>query len=85
VRNYLKRHKTLQSAVEEAIEFNLDLAETKLLKAIDNSTPWAIVFYLKTKGRQRGYVERVGYVNKPAPWVQEFNARGSREPRVRNR
>lgn len=64
VRNYLKRHPTLRAAVEETIEFNLDLAETKLLKAIDNSAPWAIVFYLKTKGRQRGYVERVGYVDK---------------------
>ena len=59
VRNYLKRHKTLQAAVAEIIEFNLDLAETKLLKAIDGDNLTATIFYLRTKGKARGYVLRV--------------------------
>ena len=36
----------------------LDLAESKLIKAIGNEHKWAIEFYLKTKGKKRGYVER---------------------------
>lgn len=59
VRNYLKRHKTLQAAVAETVEFHLDLAETKLLKAIDNDNLTATIFYLRTKGKARGYVLRV--------------------------
>jgi hypothetical protein len=59
VRNYLKRHKTLRAAVEETIEFNLDLAETKLLKAIDRDSLPAAIFYLRYRGQARGYVLRV--------------------------
>jgi hypothetical protein len=35
-----------------------DAAELKLEQAIRNGEPWAIQFQLKTKGRNRGYVER---------------------------
>lgn len=35
-----------------------DTAELKLMQAIDDGQPWAIAFYLKTKGKHRGYVER---------------------------
>jgi hypothetical protein len=35
-----------------------DAAELKLEQAIREGEPWAIQFQLKTKGRDRGYVER---------------------------
>ena len=35
-----------------------DTAELKLEQAIREGEPWAIQFQLKTKGRNRGYVER---------------------------
>lgn len=35
-----------------------DAAELKLEQAIRDGEPWAIQFQLKTKGRNRGYVER---------------------------
>ena len=35
-----------------------DAAELKLEQAIRGGEPWAIQFQLKTKGRDRGYVER---------------------------
>ena len=36
----------------------LDLAETKLLENINNNENVAIIFYLKTKGKSRGYIEK---------------------------
>lgn len=46
-------------AVEEVNESNLDYAESKLLSLIRQENPTAIIFYLKTKGKKRGYIERV--------------------------
>ena len=36
----------------------VDNAESQLMKAVDNSQPWAITLTLKTIGKKRGYVER---------------------------
>jgi hypothetical protein len=58
VRAYRARHPSLQKVVDDCIEANLDLAESQLIKAIENGSLSAIVFYLKTKGRRRGYAER---------------------------
>jgi hypothetical protein len=63
VRNYVRRHPSLKKLIEEIVEQNLDLAEGKLLEGITAGNMTAIIFYLKTKGRERGYVERVGYVD----------------------
>ena len=35
-----------------------DIAEMKLDQAIFKGEPWAILFQLKTQGKDRGYVER---------------------------
>ena len=44
--------------VENVKEGLLDLAESKLLENINNNENVAIIFYLKTKGKQRGYIEK---------------------------
>ena len=46
-------------AVEEIENIALDFAESKLHGAIAKGNIAAIIFYLKTKGRDRGYIERV--------------------------
>ena len=34
------------------------MAELALYKAIQDGEGWAVCFYLKTQGKQRGYIER---------------------------
>jgi hypothetical protein len=58
IKNYVERYAWLQELVNELSEQHLDLAEGKLLKAINEGNLTAIIFYLKTKGKHRGYCER---------------------------
>lgn len=58
VKGYVERHPTLKAAVEEIADMNLDLAETMLLAAVAKGEAWAVCFYLKCKGKQRGWTER---------------------------
>lgn len=48
----------LQAVIKEVEESSLDLGESKLLQAMNKGNMAAIIFYLKTKGKSRGYVER---------------------------
>lgn len=48
----------LKEVVSEALDKRLDVAESELLNAIKRGEPWAICFFLKCKGKARGYVER---------------------------
>jgi len=50
-----------KEAVEELDERNLDLAETKLLEAIRKGKTPELIFFLKTKGKKRGYVEKMDW------------------------
>lgn len=64
IANYVKRNKRLQRAYDEILDERLDLAETALLKAIGDSDVRAVIFYLKTKGKHRGYTERTEVTGK---------------------
>lgn len=55
----IKKNERLQKARELTTEKMLDAAENTLHKKIyDEENLTASIFYLKTKGRQRGYIER---------------------------
>lgn len=58
VRNYIKRYATCAQAVEDTREEMKDFAESKLFTEIKNGNITAIIFYLKTQAKDRGYVER---------------------------
>lgn len=58
IKNYVDRSKSLQRLEAEIVERNLDAAEGKVLEAIKDGNLTAAIFYLKTKGKHRGYSER---------------------------
>ncbi len=47
-----------KKAVEELGDVAIDFAESQLHKQIKDGNSTATIFYLKTKGKKRGYVER---------------------------
>ena len=59
IQRYRRDNPTVAQAIEEARERTLDFAEGKLMENIRNGDNTAIIFYLKTQGKHRGYVERV--------------------------
>lgn len=56
---YSKDYPSVAKAIEESKEGLLDLAEAKLYQEINSGNMTAIIFYLKTQGKKRGYIERV--------------------------
>ncbi len=48
----------LKEKIEEEREVQLDNAEGRLQELINEKNPTAIIFFLKTRAKKRGYVER---------------------------
>ncbi len=64
IKRYADEYPTVAEAYKESKETMLDVAEGKLYQAIGKGESWAICFYLKTQGKQRGYVERQEFTGK---------------------
>jgi|TARA_R100001163_G_scaffold40037_1_gene30372 hypothetical protein len=55
---WLKTDEDFKHQVESIQDIALDFAESQLHKQIGDGSTAATIFYLKTKGKNRGYVER---------------------------
>ena len=55
---WMKQDDVYKEAVEDIENIALDFAESQLHKQIKEGNTSGTIFYLKTKGKRRGYVER---------------------------
>ena len=55
---WLKNDPEYLKEVEDVSDIALDFAESKLFESIDKGSDTATIFFLKTRGKKRGYVER---------------------------
>jgi len=56
--NWIKEDPAYEEACKNLPEVVLDFAEHHLHKLISEGNPAATIFFLKTKGKGRGYIER---------------------------
>jgi len=55
---WLKKDESYKKWIEELPEITLDFVESALHKQIKLGNITSIIFFLKTKGKKRGYIER---------------------------
>ena len=55
---WYKEDKEFAKEVDDISNITLDFAESKLHQLIDEGNISAVIFYLKTKGKKRGYIEK---------------------------
>lgn len=55
---WLKENEEYKNAVEDIDNIAIDFAESKLHSNIKDGDTTSIIFFLKTKGKRRGYIER---------------------------
>jgi len=55
---YIQKYPAVREALDRQRGKRLDTAESMLWKAVLAGEAWAVCFFLKTQGKQRGYVER---------------------------
>lgn len=55
---WMKDDEQFEKEVNEIQNIALDFAESQLHKQIGDGSTAATIFYLKTKGKKRGYIER---------------------------
>ena len=67
---WMDEDKQYRKDVEDITEYVLDFAESKLFESIEKDNLTATIFFLKTRAKKRGYVERIENVNAE---VDEFD------------
>lgn len=64
VRDYVNKWESTKQAVENEKEKNLDIAENNILQRIYNNDTELSKWYLRMKGKERGYIETQEVLNK---------------------
>lgn len=67
VDNYVSRYPYLREVEADILEANLDMTEATLLTAIKKGNMQGTMFFLKTKGKKRGYTQGVEHFVPPGP------------------
>lgn len=62
--NWLENDPDYKAEVDAINEANIDLAEGELLKNIKSGDTTSLIFFLKTKGKSRGYIEKIEHEQK---------------------
>ena len=72
---WLKDDPEFKKKVDDVENVALDFAESQLHKQIADGNTSATIFYLKTKGKHRGYIERqdVNLTNNEVPLFPDIN------------
>jgi hypothetical protein len=55
--NYYNSDPEFKKACDECQDIALDFVESRLMKQIESGDTTGIIFYLKTKGKHRGYMQ----------------------------
>ena len=71
VQNYINRYKELQLKQKEIDERYIDIAVSKLIQNVQSGQEASIFFFLKCKGKHRGYIEKAD--QEPAQINISFN------------
>lgn len=56
--NWMKDDEAFKQEVDDIRESALDFVESKMFERIENGSDTMIIFFLKTQGKKRGYIER---------------------------
>ena len=66
---WIKEDAEFAEQVKDITNIALDFAESHLHKQIEDDNTAATIFYLKTKGKNRGYIEKQQIeINEPKPF-----------------
>lgn len=60
---WLREDEEYKKAVNDISEVAKDFVESQLFKQIKDNNPTSTIFFLKTKGKDRGYIERTEVVH----------------------
>ena len=80
---YYKEDSGFRQSVDGISDIALDCAESQLFELIKEKNVTAIIFYLKTKGKKRGYVEKLQAGDQKQPDAIEIHfvdENGNRTP-----
>jgi hypothetical protein len=69
---WLKEDEEFAQQVQDIENVALDFAESSLHEQIKDKVPTSTIFYLKTKGRKRGYIETKDITNNGGSFTNPF-------------
>jgi len=77
--DWLNKDPEYAKSVSELENLALDYAESKLFKNIEKEKEASVFFYLKTKGKKRGYIERQEILHQGAMPVSKISEEAMQE------